>query len=180
MPATHRNVAGGFTGSLGLVDLLPFDEYVRSLHRKRMSAGVLLRDSEDRLLMVEPSYKPQWEIPGGVVEENESPWTAAVREAHEEVGFDRPLGRLLVIDHVLSDGAMPEGIAFVFDGGLITEREVRELVLTDPEIVSVSLHTLEEAAAKVKPSFAERLAAALTAARTGDLAFCENGKRVAG
>ncbi|GHF85198.1 hypothetical protein FHX82_003402 [Amycolatopsis bartoniae] len=40
------------------MELLPFDEYVRSLDRKRMSAGVLFHDAEGRVLLVEPSYLP--------------------------------------------------------------------------------------------------------------------------
>jgi 8-oxo-dGTP pyrophosphatase MutT (NUDIX family) len=61
-----------------------------------MAAGILFRDSRGRVLLVEPSYKPNWEIPGGVVEADESPWAAATRELSEELGWDRPLGRLLV------------------------------------------------------------------------------------
>jgi hypothetical protein len=30
-----------------------------------MSAGVLFFDEAGRLLIVEPTYKPNWEIPGG-------------------------------------------------------------------------------------------------------------------
>ncbi|PXY17334.1 NUDIX domain-containing protein [Prauserella flavalba] len=162
------------------MDLLPFDEYVRSLHRKRMSAGVLFRDAADRVLLVEPSYKPHWDIPGGAVDAEEAPWTTAVREVREEVGIDRPLGRLLVVDHASADDRMPEGLAFVFDGGYITADQVSRLALTDPEIVSAGLYTLDEAAARVKPSLAARLCVAVEAAARGELALCEDGKRVAG
>src|SRR5437879_2318600 len=107
-----------------------------------MSAGVLFHDTEDRVLLVEPSYKGHWDIPGGAVDANEAPWAAARREVREELGIDRPFSRLLVIDHVLDDGRMPEGIAFIFDGGLITEAEVEALELTGHEIVSAGLSRL--------------------------------------
>lgn len=165
-------------GSLLVVDLLPFDEYVRSLHRKRMSAGVLFRDPETRILLVEPSYKPHWDLPGGVVDAGEAPWTTAAREVREEIGLERTLGRPLVIDYQPDDGPMPEGMAFVFDGGLISEQEVAGLVLTDPEIVTARLVTLADAGEVVKPSLARRLAAALDVIHTGELALCENGERV--
>lgn len=170
----------GWPGSLPGVDLLPFDEYVRSLNRKRMSAGVLYRDTQGRVLLVQPSYKPHWDIPGGAVDAGEAPWTTAVREVREEIGIDTALGRPLVIDYQPDDGRLPEGIAFIFDGGLITEQEVSELVLTDPEIVAAQLIALGEITDKVKPSLARRIAVALDAARTGELALCENGKRLAG
>lgn len=167
-------------GSLPAVDLLPFDEYVRSLHRRRMAAGVLLRDSAGRVLLVEPSYKQHWDIPGGSVDAGETPWATAARELFEEVGVDRPLGRLLVLDHVGDDGRMPEGLVFVWDGGLVTDDEVAGLTLTDPEIVSAGLYTLDEAATMVKPVLAARLAIAVEAADTGVLALCEDGKRIGG
>ncbi|HEY9339368.1 MAG TPA: NUDIX hydrolase, partial [Kribbella sp.] len=44
-----------------------------------MAAGVLFRAVDGRVLLVEPSYKPNWEIPGGAVEADESPWAAAAR-----------------------------------------------------------------------------------------------------
>ncbi|KID31661.1 ADP-ribose pyrophosphatase [Prauserella sp. Am3] len=145
-----------------------------------MAAGVLLRDDAGRVLLVEPSYKQHWDIPGGVVDAGETPWATAARELREETGLDRPLGGLLVIDNVADDGRMPEGLAFVWDGGLITEAQVEELRLTDPEIVSVGLYTLEQAAEKVKPSLAARVASAAEAARSGVLALCEDGRRVSG
>ncbi|MBK1785156.1 NUDIX domain-containing protein [Prauserella cavernicola] len=162
------------------MELLPFDEYVRSLHRKRMSAGVLFRDAASRVLLVEPSYKPHWDIPGGSVDAEEAPWTTAVREVREEIGIERPLGRLLVIDHVLDHGGMPEGIAFVFDGGLLTVEQVAGLSLTDPEIVSAGLYTLDQTTSRVKPSLAARLSVAMDAESSGQLALCEDGKPVAG
>ena len=60
-------------------------EYTSSLPGKRMGAGVLFTDETGRLLLVEPTYKPTWEIPGGAMEADESPrdarnsdWTEGV------------------------------------------------------------------------------------------------------
>lgn len=170
----------GRGGSLLGVDLLPFDDYVRSLNRKRMSAGVVFSDAARRVLLVEPSYKPHWDLPGGAVDAEEAPWTTAVREVREELGIDPPPGRLLVIDYLSSDDRMPEGLAFIFDGGTITDAQVDDLSITDPEILSARLFSLDEAATKVKPSLTRRLEVALDVAQDGGLALCENGKRVAG
>jgi ADP-ribose pyrophosphatase YjhB (NUDIX family) len=43
----------------------------------RMAAGALFFDAADRILMVEPTYKDYWDIPGGYVETGESPLHAA-------------------------------------------------------------------------------------------------------
>lgn len=149
------------------------------LARKRMAAGVLFRDQAGRVLLVEPSYKPNWEIPGGVVERDESPWATATRELAEELGWDRALGRLLVVDYVHPRDSRPEGVVFVFDGGMLNEADLVGLVFPDAEIVSAGFHTLAEARDKVKPLLADRLATAAAAAEQGVTALCEQGHRIA-
>lgn len=143
-----------------------------------MAAGVLFRDREDRVLLREPSYKPTWEIPGGAVDADESPWAAASRELVEELGLDRPLGRLLVVDYVRPHDNRPEGVMFVFDGGLMDESDLAGLVFADGEILSAGFHTIEQARAKVKPLLGDRLAVAVEAAHERVTALCEHGVRV--
>jgi ADP-ribose pyrophosphatase YjhB (NUDIX family) len=48
--------------------------------RKRVAADVLFRDPEGRILLVDPTYKPDWDVPGGMAEANE-PLTADVEES---------------------------------------------------------------------------------------------------
>jgi 8-oxo-dGTP pyrophosphatase MutT (NUDIX family) len=160
------------------LELLPYDEYVAQLPQKRMSAGMLIRDDGGRVLLVEPSYKPSWEIPGGVVETGEAPWTTAVREVFEEVGLTRSYGGLLVVDHVPAENdSLPERIAFVFDGGTIDEVGLGDLVF-GAEISSALLCTAEEVRTLVKPLLADRLAAAVAAATSGVTVMCERGKPI--
>jgi 8-oxo-dGTP pyrophosphatase MutT (NUDIX family) len=144
-----------------------------------MAAGVLFRDVQGRVLLVEPSYKPNWEIPGGAVEAEESPWGTATRELIEELGWDRPPGRLLVVDYVHPQDSRPEGVVFVFDGGVLDETEVVGMVFPDAEIVSAAFHSLVEARKRVKPLLADRLAVALEAVELGVTALCEQGHRIA-
>lgn len=163
----------------GNVGVVPVGEYVAGLARKRMAAGVLFRDRVGRVLLVEPSYKPNWEIPGGAVEDGESPWAAVVRECREELGWDRPLGGLLVVDYVRPQDSRPEGVVFVFDGGVLDESDVVGMTLATSEILSVGFHTVDEARAKVKALLADRLTAALEAVAQGVTVLCEQGCRVA-
>lgn len=56
-----------------------------SLAAKRMGSGVLFTDELGRALLVEPTYKDYWEIVGGAVEQDESPYQAAIRLPQEEL-----------------------------------------------------------------------------------------------
>ena len=47
--------------------------------RKRVASKVLIRDQSNRPLLVNPTYKEYWDIPGGMAEANESPRSAARR-----------------------------------------------------------------------------------------------------
>ncbi|MGH3789175.1 MAG: NUDIX domain-containing protein [Pseudonocardiaceae bacterium] len=159
-------------------NVVPVEQYVAGLSRKRMAAGVLFRDVTGRVLLVEPSYKPNWEIPGGAIEADESPWATATRELAEELGWDRSPGRLLVVDYVRPQDSRPEGVVFVFDGGVLDEKEVVGMVFPDGEILSAAFYTLAEAHRRVKPLLADRLAVALEAAEQGVTALCEQGHRI--
>jgi 8-oxo-dGTP pyrophosphatase MutT (NUDIX family) len=41
--------------------------------RKRVSAKVVICDEDGRVLLVNPTYKEYWDLPGGMAEANESP-----------------------------------------------------------------------------------------------------------
>ncbi|MGH3775176.1 MAG: NUDIX domain-containing protein [Pseudonocardiaceae bacterium] len=93
-----------------------------------------------------PSDPSNWEIPGGAVEVYEPPWATAARELTEELGWDRPLGRLLVVDYVGPQDSRP-GV-FVSYSGVLDETDVVGMVFPDVEIVSAAFHTLVEARGK--------------------------------
>jgi 8-oxo-dGTP diphosphatase len=87
------------------------------LPAKRVASGALIRDPEGAVLLVKPTYKEGWDIPGGLVEAGESPREAAQRECLEELGHEVEIGDLLCVHY--ADGAHTpgDGICFVFDGG---------------------------------------------------------------
>lgn len=49
----------------------------RTQPRKRVAAEVLIHGTAGHLLLVDPSYKPGWDVPGGMAEANEPPLHAA-------------------------------------------------------------------------------------------------------
>ena len=87
------------------------------------------------MLLVEPVYKDYWEIPGGCVEADESPYAAAVRELQEELGIPVVPGRLLVVDWVPPGPAAPREHV-VYDGGVLDQAREAAIHLSDGELRS--------------------------------------------
>jgi ADP-ribose pyrophosphatase YjhB (NUDIX family) len=105
-----------------------------------MAAGALFRDGQGRVLLVDPVYKPVWDLPGGAVEAEESPHAACRREVGEELGLDRPPGRVLAVDWVPSRPDRPEGVVVIYDGGVLSGEDIaaiaRDHVLLQPGAVA--------------------------------------------
>ncbi|MGW4383921.1 NUDIX domain-containing protein [Kitasatospora sp. NPDC004531] len=146
-----------------------------------VAAAVLLFDDRDRVLLVDPAYKPHWEFPGGVVERGESPTAAAVREAAEELGLRlRPEElRLLAVDWEPGKGRGRGGLRLVYDGGRLGPSEVLRLRLPTGELRDWHFATLREAAQMLPAARMRRLTAALEARAVGELRYLEGGRRAA-
>ncbi|WP_326597709.1 NUDIX hydrolase [Streptomyces sp. NBC_01803] len=143
--------------------------------RKRVAADVLLRDQADRLLLVNPTYKPGWDLPGGMAEANESPHDAAVRELREELGHTPNLRQLLVVDWVPPHGPWDDLLAFVFDGGTLTDTQAAHLRPHDTELSATAFMPLETARDLLNPRLRRRLDAAVRALGSGQPAYLRDG-----
>ncbi len=148
---------------------------MRSLPRKRMAAGALFVDGVGRVLLVDPVYRDTWDLPGGAVEAEESPYAACRREVAEELGLDRRPGRVLAVDWVPSQPGRPEGLVVVYDGGVLGAADVDAVTLADGELAGFAFVAPAEVAARVTPLVGRRVAACLDAVAGGTVASLENG-----
>lgn len=128
----------------------------------RVAAGVLFKDRLGRVLLVKPTYKQGWDIPGGYVEPGESPLAAAVREVREELGLSPRIGRLLVVDWAPHPDE-GDKLLFVFDGGEIDESAVRRGDLQQSEIAETKFAAPDELADLLPERLLTRITSALAA-----------------
>lgn len=107
------------------------------LPTKRLIAHALFRDLRGRVLLLETSYKQDWELPGGVVEGGEPPRIGAERECLEELGIEVSFGQPLLIDWMPPYLGWSDAVEFIFDGGVLNDATAAGLGTDDREIVAV-------------------------------------------
>jgi len=146
--------------------------------RKRVGADALLRDPGGRVLLVNPGYKPDWDLPGGMAESNESPIACLERELREELDLSVPIGPMLVADWVPPHGPWDDLMAFVFDGGTLYPRQLAAIHLLDGELEGFAMFDPAEAMRRLRPRAARRLSAALAALATGRASYLQDGAPV--
>jgi 8-oxo-dGTP pyrophosphatase MutT (NUDIX family) len=141
------------------------------------SAGALVWDRTGRLLILKPTYKGGWTIPGGVVEaDGETPWEACRRETREECGLDLRHGRLMCVDFLRPRPGRPGGMRFLFDSGVLNERALTGIVLQEEEISEYRLARVDRALRLLSGPVRRRVAAAVTKPRR--LQYLEDGRPV--
>lgn len=142
------------------------------------SAGALIFDGSGQLLILKPTYKSGWTIPGGVMEaDGETPWEACQREVREECGIDVRHGQLVCMDFRRPRPGKPGGIRFLFDCGAIGDESLSAIVLQPEEISECQLAALPAALALLREPIRRRVQAA-TSAR--GLVYLEDGLPVPG
>jgi len=152
------------------------DAYV--LPRVPVSAGALLHDGTGRILVLKPTYKSGWTVPGGQVEEDgESPWEGCRREVAEETGLVVDSGRLVCVDFLHPRPGKPGGVRFLFDCGTVPGGRPGALTLPDDEIAEARWVTPHEADALLSGPVGRRVARALGSTGT---VYLEDGRPVAG
>jgi 8-oxo-dGTP diphosphatase len=142
------------------------------------SAGAMIFDRRGRLLILKPTYKSGWTIPGGVMEaDGETPWEACRREVREECGLEVRTGRLACVDFRRPRPGRPGGMRFLFDCGALDDTSLGAVVLQAEEISEHRLAALPAALALLRKPIRRRVKAA-TSARA--LVYLEQGRPVPG
>jgi 8-oxo-dGTP diphosphatase len=142
------------------------------------SAGALIFDRADRLLILKPTYKSGWTIPGGVMEaDGETPWDACRREVREECGIEVRRGRLACMDFRRPKPGRAGGIRFLFDCGQVGDEDLAGIVVQAEEISEYRLAIVSDALEMLRGPIRRRVRAA---SRHRGLVYLENGRPVPG
>jgi 8-oxo-dGTP diphosphatase len=141
-----------------------------------VSAGALIFDSARRLLILKPTYKTGWTIPGGIMEaDGETPWEACRREVREECGIDVRAGRLACTDFRPARPGRPGGIRYLLDCGRADDAALAAITLQPEEISEYRLASLDTALALLRPAIRRRVRAGTRRRR---FVYLENGRPV--
>ncbi len=154
--------------------MLPRAEFLASLPKKRMASSALIRDVAGNILIVKPTYRADWLVPGGSVEADESPLIAAQRETEEEIGLTLDLSRLLLVEYQAASDDTNESLQFVFDGGTINAQQIAQIKLPLDELSEWRFVPLATAVQLLAPKLARRIHIAYT--HPEQTLYAENGK----
>ncbi|MEU1525584.1 NUDIX hydrolase [Nocardia rhamnosiphila] len=148
-----------------------------TLPRKLVSADVLLFDQHGRILLVDPNYKPGWDLPGGNVEANEPPAAGAIREVREELGLELSADELelLCVDWVSPHSRWDDWLKFVFGGPQLTESRIASLRIGDDEVAAFEFCSPSQAEQRIGNALWARVDAALRARQAGRAAYLHDG-----
>lgn len=149
-------------------------EYLASLPKKIMGAGCLFFDKEGKILIVKPIYRDTWNLPGGVVEANESPQRACIREVREEIGLKIKPERLLCIDYTSKTQESIESLQFVFFGGILAQEKILEIEIATNEISAYQFLPPKQALPLMSKKLSRRVNQCLTISDRNQTLYLED------
>ncbi|MGH3627296.1 MAG: NUDIX hydrolase, partial [Sciscionella sp.] len=145
------------------------------LPRKHVIVQGVARDHGGRVLLCQLVYKPEWDLPGGIIDPGESPAGALAREIREELGLELPVGGLLAVNWLPPWKGWSDACQIVFDLGGYDESLTEQMILQAREITAVHWCAPGAAARHVAPYLATFLPVVLAAADTGVPVYLEAG-----
>ena len=129
-----------------------------SVPKVALSANAVLRDPQGRIALVRNTYRDGWSLPGGVVDDNEPPADAAIREVREELGHEvLTEAKLLSVQWAARGQGPVQFLSLTFDVG--TCEDPSSLVPQEEEIAEIAFFTPDTLPDGVRPFMRHRLQA---------------------
>jgi 8-oxo-dGTP diphosphatase len=162
--------------------VIPMDpspnDAVFDIPRIPASASALIFDRSGRLLVLKPTYKGGWTVPGGQMEANgETHWEACRREVQEETGLILDTGRLVCVDFRRPRPQRPGGMRFLFDCGALSDETLGAIDLQEDELSEYRLADMDRAIELLSGPLRRRVRSAIGAVGA---VYLEDGRPVDG
>jgi len=151
-------------------------DFYASLPKKRMGAGALMLNAAGNILIVKPTYREGWLLPGGSVEQDESPAQGCSREVTEELGLKLRIVRLLCIDYTVKTEEKSEALQFVFYYGILDQKQIQAIKLQEAELSEYRFVAFEEAILLLDKNIARRLPSCVLALEQERTFYLEQGQ----
>ncbi len=123
--------------------ILPVAEWLASLPAKRIAGKVIYRNLKNEILVVKPNYRNDWLLPGGMIEEGESPIAGTLREVEEELGIKPEYLRFAGIDFRANEqgdlvsAKQDKSLDFIlvfFNGGFLSDETISTIKREEDEL----------------------------------------------
>lgn len=115
-------------------------------HKRAATATLILQNEAGEALAVKATYKNYWTPPGGIIDENETPKEAALRETREEVGIIVPIEAITFVAVINRRSQKAQTYQFVFTVKF-TENMLTNITLDEKEIESYAFVSKQQVVA---------------------------------
>ncbi|MFH9355693.1 NUDIX domain-containing protein [Kitasatospora sp. NPDC017646] len=178
----QREVITWLVGRLATPGWRPVGGHLTTIARPATYGSFLVTDPAGRILGMHSAIDPAvWGFPGGMVENGESPFDAAVREAREELGLDLAAEnpqilrrRLIAVIHTQADADYPVPVlGHIFDGGTLTAEQQARIRLDPTEHTEHRFETAHDWRHHMDLAHYQRLRQVVRAHRSGRPLYLE-------
>ena len=146
----------------------------KNIPKKRMGTGALILNEKSEVLIVKPTYKDHWSVPGGVVDANESPREACMREIKEEIGLTMPELHFICVAYQRNPGTKKgESLQFMFYGGVLAKDTIAQIVIPKEEIAEFKFVDVKTALSLLNSALANRLLLSMEAIKKNQPFYLE-------
>lgn len=148
-------------------------EYQKSLPKKRMGAGALIFNNKKEILLIKSTYKDHWTLVGGVVDENESPKEALIREIKEEIGLKITRLDFVMVAYYHESEEKTENLQFKFNAGKLSFKQIKNIKIDHKEIGEFKFFKIKDAFPLMSTKGAIRLQESMKAIKNNKAVYEE-------
>ena len=138
--------------------------WMQTLAKRHTASGAFIFNDQDQLLILKPSYKDGWNLPGGVTDEFESPYQTVIRECKEETNLNIEIQDLVLVDYIqeIIKDKKYDHVEFYFT---VIVENISNIQIDNEEIIDYKFIDIKEAEDFLSPKYYQKLQAVLTAQR---------------